>query len=191
MNIASLIPAAGAATRMGRAKQLLPFKNSTIIEHTLGNALEIPFVENRVVLGAYHHIIGPQIKDYPIEITINTDWQKGLGTSIALGMQEMKSEPMAVLVLLADQPLITTDILWNMIQQFTISEKPVMAARYEDILGVPAIFDKSFFPLLASMDGQKGAGKIIKEAGEQVEYIDVPEAGYDIDTPEDYRRLID
>lgn len=191
MNIACLIPAAGAATRMGRAKQLLPFKEKTLIEHTVSQALSLPFVEVRVVLGAYHHVISPVIKDYEVKVSINTNWQEGLGSSIALGMEELKSSPTAVLIFLADQALITQDILWSMIQRYSMSDKPILAARYEDTLGVPAIFDISYFDQLKKLKGPKGAGLLIKQAGEEVDILDMPEAGQDIDTPEDYRRLSD
>jgi molybdenum cofactor cytidylyltransferase len=62
----------------------------------------------------------------------------------------------------------------------------IVAARYNQRLGVPAIFPSRLFPALAGLRGQEGARSILRDPGEQIIPFDLPEAGMDIDTPEDW-----
>lgn len=193
--IAHLLLAAGASTRMGLAKQLLTWKDQSLIRHAITTIQQAGVSEKLVViLGANREMIIPELNDLAVEIVVNPDWAEGMGSTIRSGLQFLLEQHpdkwAAVCISLVDQPLIKAAHLQNLYQLWQQSDLPIAAAHYNDILGVPAIFDQSVFPKLLALEGTEGARKILMEAKEEVAVMDLPEAKFDLDTPEDYERLV-
>ena len=189
--IGAIILAAGAGTRMGHIKQLLPYRSSTLIRHAIEQAREARFAPLIVVLGSKSAEVRENIAGLPIEITENSEWQLGMGSSIVCGMHTLQTaapESAAVAILLADQPLVTTDHLCRM-QALLSTDWPAVAAEYSGSLGVPALFQRALFPALLSLPPKAGAKQLLRELGDAVRSFPLPEAAMDIDTPEDYARL--
>jgi len=90
------------------------------------------------------------------------------------------------LILVCDQPYITVDLINQLIRVQKKSGKPIAASAYENIAGTPAIFHQSFFTELTSLQGDKGAGKILKQVPDSIATVDFPLGSFDIDTQEDY-----
>lgn len=192
--IAHLLLAAGASTRMGLAKQLLGWKGQSLIRHAISTIREAGVSEKLlVVVGANREMIIPELNDLSVEIVVNPDWDEGMGSSIRSGLQFLlEKDPEkwgAIGISLVDQPLIKATHFRALYQTWQKSDLPIAAARYNDILGVPAIFDHRIFPKLLALDGAVGARKILMELQEQVAAMDLPEARFDLDTPEDYERM--
>ena len=105
-SIGVLILAAGTSARMGQPKQLLPWKGTTLLNHTLKNAKAIS-PDVLVVLGASAERIAAQLPS-DVPRVLNSKWQSGMGTSIAIGTAELESSisPEFILILVADQPLL-------------------------------------------------------------------------------------
>lgn len=191
-NIAILILAAGASCRMGRTKQLLAWEGTTL----LGNAIEAAKASKAssvvVVLGANSESIQKKIEVNGIEIVENKKWKSGLGSSIACGIKFLlKTHPKitAVLVMLADQPLIDTVYLNAMIATFNESGKGV-ATRYNSKAGVPALFPRANFEKLATLQDDFGAKNIINGPKEIFSVLNPGHKTRDIDTKSDYKKLI-
>ncbi|MEO0528512.1 MAG: nucleotidyltransferase family protein, partial [Bacteroidota bacterium] len=121
-NIAILILAAGGSTRMGNTiKQLLPWKNTTLLGHAISEAKASNALEVMVVLGAHAHRIRKEINEEEVLTAIHVDWESGLGSSLAFGMRQLwnRNTPLeGVLVMLVDQPLINSDYINRMIALF-------------------------------------------------------------------------
>ncbi len=154
-------------------------------------------VENQktaVVLGANHEKLIGEIDDLPIEIVINHDWQSGMSSSIKSGLGkllETAPEISAVVLMLCDQPFVTAQTLVHLIEKFAATKKPVVACEYEKTVGVPALFAREAFGELLALKGEAGARFVIKKfAASGLAKIIQPEAAFDIDTIEDYRRLL-
>lgn len=146
-----------------------------------------------VVLGANESAHRKIIERLPIEIITNEDWQRGMGSSLKKGMKELlliipKLE--AVLVMVCDQPLLTTEHLNAIIKKFEFTKSPIVASHYSGSAGVPALFDKSLFEKLLNVEDESGAKKIILLHKEVVETIDFPQGSIDLDTPEDYQTFV-
>ncbi|WP_083191598.1 nucleotidyltransferase family protein [Formosa haliotis] len=121
LNLKVIILAAGSSSRMGRPKQLLPWGNTTLLEHSLHTVLELESLETLVVLGANFNLIKEHIINYPVTILDNKTWQEGLGNSIAFAVNYIckSSEKVdAVLIVLADQPFIRPSYLKDMMASF-------------------------------------------------------------------------
>lgn len=191
-----LLLAAGASTRMGRPKQLLRWQDKSLIRHAIETIQQAGAVEKIVVVvGANRQLILPEINDLEVEIVVNPDWAEGMGSTIRAGLQFVLDHSpkkwAAVGISLVDQPLVTSHHIRSLYQLWEHSNRPIAAASYNDILGVPAIFDQHFFPELLALDGAAGARKVLMRHRDEVAPMDLPEAKFDLDTPEDYDRLFD
>ena len=123
--------AAGASTRLGTAKQLLPWKDSTLIETAIATASDLSTTDVYVVLGAHFQPIADQLRPYQVHLLNNKDWELGLGQSIAFGVDQIKQADYdGVLIMLADQPFITSDYLKQMTAVFQQGEYPIVATDY-------------------------------------------------------------
>lgn len=193
VHIAIIIPAAGASKRYGSAKQLLKWGNSNLITHCIATANSLTCDEIILVLGAHFERIRQQIPDLPMEILKNNRWETGMGSSIALGVKKITEDMPkinAVLILLPDQPLVDTEMLNSIVDSFSPGSEQIIASGYADgRVGVPALFDRSFFELLCELDDDKGARHIIRENRSKLVVIPGDDKLVDIDTPETYDAL--
>lgn len=188
MNASCLILAAGQASRMGRPKQMLPFGEGTLLQHVIKIAQQLTWQEIRVVVGAHRDLIAPSLKGWGVEVSVNPNWESGMGSSIAKGVSDLLYEPEGVLILLGDQPFVTHKHLGALIQKYQSSQKAIIASSYQHKMGVPAFFHQSFFPKLKSLASKEGAGKLIKQHRQDVDVVSFAKAAIDLDTPEDYEK---
>ncbi len=131
--IAILILAAGASTRMGKPKQLMEWKGTTLLGHAIDEASTIENSIIFVTLGANSDAIKSAHIQKDVKWVFNSHWESGLGTSIALGAKAiLENEPKIpkILVMLADQPLIDSEYLEQMISSFHIVKKGIVATGY-------------------------------------------------------------
>ncbi len=192
MTVGIVILAAGASTRMGTPKQLLPYGEHTLLSHTVEVAIASICHPIIVILGAYAEQIRPVISQYPIQILENTRWNEGMSSSIQVGIQALdkaSEKPDAVVVTLCDQPFISTQLVNQLVETYFTTEKPIIASEYAGTLGVPTLFSSSFFPNLMDLKGAAGAKKIIEKYSDRVFSIPFLEGTVDIDTPEEYNQL--
>ncbi|WGH74256.1 nucleotidyltransferase family protein [Tenacibaculum tangerinum] len=187
-----LIMAAGSASRMGKTKQLLPYKNTTLLEHAIEQAQKSVVKNVYCVLGANKETIQEKIKHHPIEIIYNPNYKNGLSTSIAKGIEYIQEKNFdTVLIMLADQPHVTFEYLNSLIE---ISEKnplKIIASKYQHTVGVPAIFPKKYFHNLMNLKGDKGAKSFLESPTAEIIKTTISNNLVDIDTPEDYKNLLE
>jgi molybdenum cofactor cytidylyltransferase len=121
----------------------------------------------------------------------NSEWKNGMGSSIKLGLSSLKKIATIdqVLILLSDQPLITTTHLRALLNKKKETDLPMIASFYKRIPGVPALFDKSCFSSLLTLEDKQGAKNIFHRHPEQVGLVSLEAAKIDIDTPDDLQAL--
>ena len=191
-NIAIIIPAAGASRRMGAPKQLLPWGKTTLLGHAVTQALRSDAEEAFVVLGAHETLIKKEMAQHPVTVLKNENWEAGLGTSIACGVQHLlKINPAVngVLIMLADQPLIDYQYLNTLISNFQSHQNKIIATSYGKRAGVPAVFGKPYFKVLSGLEDDHGAKYLMEKHSHHVIALDAGKKLTDIDTLEDYREL--
>ena len=187
-----VILAAGASTRMKAIKQLLPWKETTLLGNAIEQGLTSKVDSVFVVLGANKGKIIPTLKEYNITIIENEDWQLGLGKSIACAIQFLDNSPTqfdGVLIALADQPLLTASHYNKLIAEFSESDFTIVATQQNSTIGVPAIFSRNYFEKLSLLNENRGAKVLIKESLEDVHYIDADGMALDTDTIDHYKEL--
>lgn len=191
LKIGVVVLAAGGSRRMGgKPKQFLQFRGATLLRRAAEAALKLNRSSTVVVLGAHDGELRSELIDLPVKIAVNVDWAVGISSSIKLGLLAISDEEVdAVIFMLCDQPLVSECVLERLRDHFIEVRKPIIASRYEDSLGVPALFSREIFDELKSLQGDEGAKKIITMDVSRVFPIDVAEAAFDIDTIDDYERL--
>ena len=190
-DIGILILAAGASSRMGEPKQLLPWEDTTLLGNAIQTAEACGTNNVTVVIGANAANIQKQLVQCTIQIVVNTEWQTGLGSSIACGtkfIMQSKPDTEAIVVMLADQPLIDTAYLNIMLAAYGKNGQGV-ATAYNKKAGVPALFPKSYFEKLLTLDDDYGAKTIINSPKENFLVLEPGLRTRDIDTKSDYEDL--
>ncbi|WP_066836582.1 nucleotidyltransferase family protein [Rufibacter ruber] len=191
--LGTIILAAGASTRLGQAKQQLVFQGQTLLQHTLQAALALQAGPAVVVVGANAPAILPDISTFNALVVHNPLWQEGMASSIKAGVTHLLSvspDLEGILVLLCDQPFVSTALLQEMATAFQCSGQNIIACSYQGTVGAPVLFSQHFFPALRQLNGQEGAKKLLSQYPADVAVIPFPLGGIDIDTPEDYQRLL-
>lgn len=186
-----IILAAGESSRLGQPKQLLSYQNKTLIEHIVEQAIATNITKIVVVLGAFAKRIRPLLASANIEIVENENWKKGMSSSLQKGLENAENADY-VLILLSDQPFVNTTLLNEIIEKAKTTDFPIIATKYNDILGVPALFKKAVFEELNNLNEKEGAKKVIKkyEKNKRVGIIHFEKAAIDIDTTADYEELL-
>lgn len=178
---------------MGRLKQLLPYKNITFVQHAIKQALEAQFDPVIVVVGAEAEAVRSAIASERVHIVHNEYWRSGMGSSVSAGVKRIQQEGFeaaAIAITLADQPLVTAGHLRAMRSQVHLSGAAIVAAQYNDTLGVPALFARKMFGALLSLPPEAGARSLLRQPGLRVKEFPLPEAAIDIDTPDDLEALL-
>ncbi|MGB5635072.1 MAG: nucleotidyltransferase family protein [Waterburya sp.] len=193
LKVGLIILAAGASARMGTPKQLLPYRGRSLVRHAAETVLASICCPVIIVLGANAEQIQPELEQLSVHIVKNPQWHLGMGASIRSGIETiMKIEPKldAVVISLADMPLISTNHINNLVERYEQQSCPVIvASAYRATIGVPTLFDRSIFWALTNLQGKAGAKSIIKKYANSMSLLATTEANLDIDTPDDYKNL--
>ncbi len=188
-----VILAAGNSSRLGEPKQLLQFRGQSLIRHITGAAMEIVGSNTVVVTGANSKLIEKELANLPYRLVFNADWQEGMSASIKAGIHALQSHYPHVkgaILAVSDQPFVSVEIFNALIHTFEETAKGIIASKYSDSLGTPAFFAASYFPALLQLTGAEGAKKLVKRYADDVSAYAFPQGSIDIDTQEDYKRLI-
>lgn len=98
----------------------------------------------------------------------------------------------AALFSLCDQPELESRHLIQLVDTFLSSDHAVVASTYDGHLGAPTLIQRTHFSALAHLTGDEGARRLIKSLPPSaVATVDAPELAWDIDTPDDLRRVSD
>jgi molybdenum cofactor cytidylyltransferase len=185
-----ILLAAGGSTRMGQRKQLLPWKGRSLLRHCAQIALSTPCRPVIVVLGCAAEACTREIENLEVFPHISVHWKDGLGRSLAEGVMALENrtpDASGALIMLADQPTVTSDLLGKLLARWSPPVYSVAATKYQDGFGVPAIFHRDLFPKLRDLQGNRGARALITQQRDHAIFI-APEIDLvDMDTPEIYR----
>ncbi|TXH25511.1 MAG: nucleotidyltransferase family protein [Cyclobacteriaceae bacterium] len=191
MEVGILLLAAGNSSRLGQSKQLVEVNGMPLLRKSAITALQTNYPV-LVVLGAQANAHQKVIADLKTEVVLNPDWRLGMGSSLKTGLNllvEKYPALQAVLVLVCDQPYLTTTHLNTLIHKLETESQAIIASAYADTWGVPAIFRKELFTNLLQVADAAGARKIIQQLSDQVHSVKFENGEIDLDTPQDLLHL--
>ena len=178
-----VIPAAGEARRFGRAKQLATLDGTPLLLGALREAAA-------VFAGAHLDAVTDLLIGARAPFTINPDWARGLGGSIAAGIRALPAGTSAAMVLNADQVRVTRKDLERVMLAWQQAPDRIVCSRYAGSYGPPAVFPARLFERLTALSGMAGARAVIEAEIERVTFVAVPDAAIDIDTEAELAELV-
>ena len=191
---AIIVLAAGKASRFGSIKQLLRFNNTTLLDHSIDEAIKSGARPVIVVTGSHAEKIVTHITQEPAAIVYNGKWEEGIASSIIAGVYHIVTALKTVqniIITVSDQPFINTSLFTQLIQKQSNSQCGIVACMYSNTMGTPVLFTQKYFSALMGLQGDEGAKKIVIENSGDVSTIEFPQGSIDIDTVEDYQLLLD
>ncbi len=186
-----VILAAGGSSRFGKPKQLVMWRGIPLIRHVAINALNAGLSPVVVVVGSSSDEIQSAIEDLSLRIVNNLEWQKGISSSLKVGLKALSGEVGGVVFLQADQPQLSPSLIKNLIEAHQVTFNPIIGPLIDGQRGNPVLFDADTFTDLQAIEGDIGGRALFSRY--PVEWLIWHDANLlmDIDSPEDYQRFLD
>ncbi|MDX6722209.1 MAG: molybdenum cofactor cytidylyltransferase [Solirubrobacteraceae bacterium] len=183
--VAGLVLAAGTSSRLGRPKQLLPYGEATLLDHTVATARTCRFDQLLVAVGGAGDEVREHVDLSGAEVVVNDAYGDGCSSSIAAAIDVVAEEVDVLVLLLGDQPGMTCDTVAALIAGRDGAALAV--CRYEDGLGHPFAFSRELFGTLRELRGDKAVWKLVSALGDAVARVPVEgPVPIDVDTWADY-----
>jgi molybdenum cofactor cytidylyltransferase len=186
--VAGLVLAAGGSRRLGQPKQLLPFGPATLLDHTLNTARRCRFRQLLVAIGGAADDVRARVDLSGAEVIVNDDYRAGCSSSIGAAMAAIDRRADLVVLLLGDQPGVTSDTVAALLTGR--GDAALAVCRYNDGLGHPFCFSRDLFETLRGLHGDKAVWKLVAAGGDAVAkvHVDGP-VPIDVDTWADYEAV--
>lgn len=183
---AVLVLAAGESRRFGSAKQLAQIEGEPMLRHVVRHLLSPDDYQLIVVLGARAESIRPVISDLDIEVVVNTEWEKGMASSLQAGLTQCElryPHLKGLIVVLADQWKLDKMNLKSLLSKADANPNTIIATDYDGHPGVPVCIPREKWDLLRSPEGDIGAKQLLASRTDVV-LVQLPEARIDLDYPD-------
>jgi len=187
--LTGLVLGAGGSRRLGAPKQLLPYRDGTLLGHVVGVARACPFDQLVVAIGGAADEVRSQVDLEGAEVIVNDGYGAGCSSSIAAALGVIDPRCEVLVLMLGDQPGVTSDVVAALLAGR--GDSPLAVCRYDDGPGHPLAFGRDVFDELADLHGDKGVWRLLDRRSDEV--VEVPVAGpipLDVDTREDYQAVL-
>jgi molybdenum cofactor cytidylyltransferase len=184
--ITAVVLAAGASTRMGTHKLLLPLGGEALVRRTVRQVSGASFDEVLVIVGHEHERVVAALQDLNVRHAVNAQYETGMGSSFRVAVESMP-ESAAAMFALADQPLLDAGDYRRLLDAYRTPGAGIVSVRYGEITAPPHLFDRRYFSELARLE--HGARPVLQRHRDDTHILRFSqELLLDIDTPEDYER---
>ncbi|HLE20247.1 MAG TPA: nucleotidyltransferase family protein [Vicinamibacteria bacterium] len=191
--VAALILAAGESRRMGSPKPLLPLGDTSFLAGLLQQFLASRARPVLVVLGHQAERIRKEVSLEKAAVVVNAEYRRGMLSSIRAGLRELGREPVSgALLCPVDHPCVSAAVVDLLISRFEETRSPIIVPVHGGQRGHPVLFASSLFQEIREAPDSVGARQVVWDHADQVLEIPIEDPGIitDIDTPEQYQRLI-
>lgn len=183
MGVSAIILAAGRSARLGQPKQLVEINGEPLLRRTVRTVLTSQCARVVVVTGFQNAEIASVVDDLPVEIVHNSQWSEGIASSIRAGIEAARSDEAAIITP-CDLPLLTATHLDEIIGHFK-NGRDLIASRWDEVCGPPALFAPRFYAELQNLKGDAGARVLLQKHAVFLQSVAFPQGHFDLDTPDD------
>lgn len=188
--VTGVILAAGQAARMGRSKQLLPWANTTILGQTINQVKQSAVLDTLVVAGHDAPAVMQIASAASVSSILNPRYAQGeMLSSLQAAVSQLNPEISAVLVLLADQPMIEPQTIDQLLHAYWQGQGTLIAPQYDGRRGNPVLIARRHFAELLQLPPGSAPRDLLKRHKVFLVAIDTPTVLQDIDSPQDYEQL--
>jgi molybdenum cofactor cytidylyltransferase len=188
--VSGLVLGAGGSKRLGRPKQLLEYGQGTLLGHVVDVARDCHFDQTIVAIGGFADEVRESVDLAGTEVVVNEAYGAGCSSSIAAALAVVDPGCEVLVLMLGDQPGVSSETIAKLLAGR--GDAPLAVCLYEDGRGHPIAFGRGVFAALADLHGDKGVWRLLDQRSGEV--AEVPVSGpipRDVDTPEDYRAILD
>ena len=188
--VAGVVLAAGASTRMGQNKLLFDLEGESVVRRAVRVALAGGLDPVLVVVGHEAERVQRELDGLSCRIIENADYQRGINVSLKTGIAAVPDSSAAAIVMLADMPFVTAEMIATLIANYRSSTAPLVISDYDGVNAPPMLYDRALFPELQTMEGE-GCGKVVvrRHRGEAAVVAWPAAALTDFDEPGDFARV--
>ena len=188
--VAGVLLAAGTSSRMGSNKLLFELEGESILRRAAKRALAGGLSPLLVVLGHQSDKAARELEGLPCQWALNPLYEQGINSSLKSGIMAVMPKAQAAMVLLADMPFVTPEMIAAMIDRYRTTEAPLVISDYDGVNAPPMLYDRSLFNELLMMTGEGCGRQVVKRHRDEAEVLPWPVSALaDLDMPEDYARV--
>jgi molybdenum cofactor cytidylyltransferase len=187
--VSGLVLAAGGSSRLGRPKQLLPYRGATLLDAVLETARSCPFDQRVVALGGSASGVRGAADLSGVEVVVAESFGEGCSSSIAAALRVVDAACDVLVLMLGDQPGVSVETVKALLRGR--GHAPLAVCAYSDGRGHPFAFARSVFGELSALHGDKAVWKLLEQRADEV--VEVPIEGpvpLDVDTWKDYDAVV-
>jgi molybdenum cofactor cytidylyltransferase len=188
--IAGIVLAAGGSSRLGRPKQLLPWRGKPLVYTVAQTALSAGLSPVEIVTGSHGEEVEGALKELPVTFVHNPQWEAGQSTSVKAGLCALPEMVGGAVFLLSDQPQIPDTLIRSLVETHAQTLSPIVAPQIDRQRGNPILFDRDTFADFLALEGDAGGRRLFSR--HQVTWVEWygRDLLLDVDTPEDYQKLL-
>ncbi|MCU0618873.1 MAG: nucleotidyltransferase family protein [Gemmatimonadaceae bacterium] len=189
--VGAVLLAAGASTRMGRNKLLLPVDGVPLVRRTASRLLDAGVSPLMVVTGHAPEAVHGALDGLPVRWAHNAHFTGPTSGSLHAGLRALGGDVDAAVVMLADMPHVTTAMIAEVVAVLRADSHPLAVSRYGDVLAPPLGFARALWPELLAWSGEGCGKKVVVAHQDAAAILDRPVAALqDLDTPDDYASFL-
>jgi molybdenum cofactor cytidylyltransferase len=187
--VTGLVLGAGGSRRLGTPKQLLPYRDTTLLGHVVGVARACPFDQLVVAIGGAADEVRSHVDLEGAEIVVNEGYGAGCSSSIAAAIGAIDPRAQVLVLMLGDMPGVSAGTVEALLAGR--GDSPLAVCRYDDGRGHPFAFGRDVFDDLTHLHGDKGVWRLLDQRSDEVVEVPVPgPTPLDVDTLEDYQTVL-
>ena len=190
--VAGVVLAAGSSTRMGKNKLLFDLDGESIVRSVVRRAAAAGLDPVVVVLGYEAELVRRELDGLmpPCLTVVNPDYARGINFSLKAGIAALPATAAAAVVILADMPFVTAEMIATLVTRYRASEAPLVISDYEGVNAPPMLYDRALFEELRAMEGEGCGRQVVRRHRTEAEVVGWPAAALtDLDAPGDYERV--
>ncbi|WP_454561154.1 nucleotidyltransferase family protein [Mycobacterium haemophilum] len=188
--VTGVVLAAGGSSRLGTPKQLLPYRDTTVLGASLDIARGAGFDQLIVTLGGAGQAVRAAVPLDGADVVTVNDSGNGCSGSLRAALQRVDPQAAGIVLMLGDQPLVDPATVRRLAAEGPVTG--IMVCRYDDGIGHPFWLSRSMFSELGHLHGDKGVWKLVESGRHEVRELAVDgPIPLDVDTWDDYQRLVE
>ena len=184
--VAGIVLAAGTSSRMGRNKLLLPLGQQSVVQRAVGSALAAGLEPVLVVCGHDSERVQAELRGLRCTTVHNPHYAEGLNSSLRAGIAAVPPKAQAALVMLADMPFVTADMVRTLAARYREGTARLVVSHYEGVDAPPMLYDRSLFSELLALQGDGCGKRVVKRHKSESLLVSWPASALvDLDVPAD------
>lgn len=188
--VAGVILAAGTSSRMGTNKLFVELGGTTVLRRAVLTAAAAGLDPILVVLGHESKRAQVELTGVSCAQVVNPDYALGMNTSLRAGISGLPEGAPAAVVLLADMPFVTAEMVRQLVERWRAGSSPLVVSVYGDVVAPPILYASALFPELRALEADSCGKRVVRmHRGEALEISWPASALTDLDVPADVERV--